>query len=86
MSTHVIHAEWIGKHAKVTESTNQQMIGIDGVVVDETKTTLAIETKTGVKKVPKKGTTFHINGEKVKGDDALASPEDRIKIKTVSET
>jgi len=78
--TNVIHAEWIGKYAKVISSTNQSL-GIEGMIVDETRNTVVIETQKGVKKVQKHGTVFEIEGEEVSGDDVLAAPEERIKLK-----
>ncbi len=81
MSTKVIHAEWIGKHAKITAAKNQNLVGVEGIVVDETKNVLAIETTQGVKRIQKRGTVFVINGQEVLGDEVLAAPEERIKIK-----
>jgi len=81
MDTHVIHAEWIGKHGKVVSSTNPDALGIEGTIVDETKNTVTIETPRGDKKVQKRGTVFAIDGHQVSGDDVLASPEERIKLK-----
>ena len=76
-----IHAEWVGKHGKVVQATNENLIGIEGVVVDETKNTITFETKQGEKKVPKKGTVFAINGHKIIGDNVVVAPEERIKLK-----
>lgn len=81
MDKHLIHAELIGKHATVVDSTNHDAIGIKGTIVDETKNTISIETATGTKKVQKHGTAFKIDGERVSGDDILAPPEERIKLK-----
>jgi len=75
MNTHVIHAEWIGKHIRVNK------MAIEGIVVDETKNTIVVQTTKGVKTVQKHGNVFEIEGQKVQGDDVLAAPEDRVKIK-----
>ena len=82
MGNNVIHAEWIGKHAKIVRAKNPSHANITGVVVDETKNTITIQTEKGIKKVPKHGSVFNINGHEVQGDDVLAAPEERIKIKT----
>ncbi len=74
MGTHVIHAEWIGKHIRSAT--------IQGIVVDETKNTIVVQTTKGVKRIQKRGNVFEIDGQKVQGDKVLAAPEDRIKIKT----
>jgi len=81
MDKNLIHAEWIGKHLKVVESTNKDAQHIEGVIVDETKNTISVETERGTKKVQKRGTIFEIDGQQVSGDNILASPEERIKLK-----
>lgn len=81
MSTHVIHAEWIGKHIRVINATNPSQKGTEGVVVDETRNTVMVETSRGVKRVQKHGSVFEVEGHEVEGDDVLAAPEERIKIK-----
>ncbi|PIN75883.1 hypothetical protein COV18_01745 [Candidatus Woesearchaeota archaeon CG10_big_fil_rev_8_21_14_0_10_37_12] len=81
MNTHAIHDEWIGKQALVKKAANKQLEEIQGIVVDETKNTIHIETEKGIKKVPKKGTTFIIGGKTVQGNKVLVQPEERIKLK-----
>ena len=81
MNTKVIHAEWIGKQITITHSTNKTQIGITGTIVDETKQLITIQTQTGEKRVPKSGITFKIDGEEIKGNDVLSTPEERIKLK-----
>ncbi len=81
MGTHVIHAEWIGKHARITAAKNPSHAGIAGIVVDETRNTVSIETNKKVRRVPKHGTVFEIDGQEVQGNDVLVAPEERIKIK-----
>ncbi len=44
----------IGKKIKVTKSSNKQLENIEGTVTDETKNTITIETKKGIKKLIKK--------------------------------
>lgn len=60
--------ELVGLHARVVESTDPSRVGIEGRVVRETMRTLVFETDpgvsdsdgdgSGVKQVPKRGTTF----------------------------
>jgi ribonuclease P protein subunit POP4 len=78
MSKQLIHATWIGKHARVAKAANKHNEGIEGMIVDETKTTITIETRKGEKKVPKHKSVFIIEDGEVEGDEALATPEDRI--------
>ena len=82
----LIRHELIGLTVEVAESKNNSQVGIKGMVVDETKNTLSIETKNGIKKIKKDGSKFIFkipDGKKVKvdGKKIVARPEDRIKLK-----
>ncbi|MBL7147386.1 MAG: ribonuclease P protein subunit [Nanoarchaeota archaeon] len=43
----------IGSPIEITESKNKSLIGLKGNVIDETKNTLTINTKKGIKKAIK---------------------------------
>jgi len=82
----LIRHELIGLEVKVTDSANKFQVGIKGLVVDETKNLLTIETEKGIKKIQKKGTSFIFtipNGKKVKVDGSIIAkrPEERVKLK-----
>jgi ribonuclease P protein subunit POP4 len=82
----LVRHELIGLKAEVSNSTNKFHIGIKGLVVDETKNLIVIETEKGTKKVQKKGTEFIFtipDGKKVKvnGTIIVKRPEERIKLK-----
>ncbi len=81
----LIRHEFIGLKVKVYKSKNKYMEGIEGIVVDETKNMLILETSKGEKMIPKKGTIFHfyLNDKvvEVEGDVIAFRPEDRIKRK-----
>ncbi len=81
MGINVIHAEWIGKHGRIVTAKNPGQIGLEGLIVDETRNTVSIETPRGVKRAPKHGTVFEIDGQEVVGDEVLVAPEERIKLK-----
>ena len=85
MDNLVIHGEWIGKEAKVLSASNPSLVGIEGLVVDETKHLFVLRTDEGEKRVPKRLTRFLVdwNGRslEVEGDELLASPEERVKRK-----
>lgn len=70
---------------KIIETKNKDLKHLNGVIVDETKHLFMLETKNGIKKIPKKGNVFQIEQKNKKfeitGDLLLASPEDRIKFK-----
>ena len=74
--------ELIGLPVLVSASTDPTLVGLRGVVTDETRNTLLVETAKGEKRVPKHGTAFTFEvqgGARVAGDDLLFRPEDRIK-------
>jgi len=59
--------ELIGLDAEILDSTNKQIIGLSGRIVDETKFMLTLDTKGGLKMVPK-----HNNKWQFKLDDTQA--------------
>ncbi|OGI11935.1 hypothetical protein A3K64_00485 [Candidatus Micrarchaeota archaeon RBG_16_36_9] len=82
----LIRHELIGLKAEVAKSTNRFHVGIKGMVVDETKNLLVIETEDGIKKIQKKGTEFIFtisDNKKVKVNGAVIAkrPEERLKLK-----
>ena len=79
----LVRHELIGLSAEVVESTNTSMVGISGRVVDETRNTFLIETRSGDKRVPKSCNCFLFTlpqGLKVKavGSVLVSQPENRI--------
>lgn len=82
----LVHHELIGLEVEVKEAKNKNLVGIKGLVVNETKNTLWIETEKGVKKILKKHAKFLFtlpSGKKVIVDGKLIAkrPEERIKMK-----
>lgn len=77
--------ELIGAGATVVASSNHTLTNASGVVVDETKHFLTLETASGRKRIPKRGNTFRflVNGKEhtINGADIEVSPEERIKLK-----
>ena len=77
--------ELIGLKVKIIESSNRDALGIEGIVKDETRNTLIIETGKGYKTVIKDQCVFlfSLNSRKVKikGSVIVGRPEDRIKKK-----
>ncbi len=70
----IFRHELVGLHAVIVNATNSQMIGISGTVIDETKSMLILDTKSGTKMIPKNtskwrfdvaGRHIHINGEQI---------------------
>ncbi|MHA2065618.1 MAG: ribonuclease P protein component 1 [Candidatus Thorarchaeota archaeon] len=85
----LVRHELIGLEARVLESSNPSQVGLSGRVVDETRQTLSLETKKGVKSFAKDQCVFSFrlpSGEsvKVEGKLLVSRPEDRIKKKLKS--
>ena len=79
----LVRHELIGLPVEVASSTNPAQVGISGRVVDETRNTLLIETRSGVKCVPKSSNCFIFTlnqGLKVKAEGSVlvSQPDNRI--------
>ncbi|MDP2906525.1 MAG: ribonuclease P protein subunit [Nanoarchaeota archaeon] len=79
----IARSELIGLEVEVVDAENKSLIGLKGLIVDETKNLLAIEKEGVVKKVIKsqvmikvmlEGKAFQIDGKILVG-----RPEDRLK-------
>jgi len=81
----LIH-ELIGLEATVVKSNNEQITGISGKVVDETKSMLFINTINGIKKIPKEIAdwkfSFDKNESVVNGNLLTKRPQERLGGKT----
>jgi len=73
--------ELIGKEIKIINSKNKMYLGLEGRIVDETRNTIQVETKTGIKTVLKSAMDFEIisSGQKIKGITIKKRPEERLK-------
>lgn len=73
----------IGLPIKVVSASNPSLVGIEGVIVDETKNTFTVETSKGEKRLLKNQITFKttIQGRAViiEGGCLTKRPEDRMK-------
>ncbi len=82
----ILRHELIGLFVEIVEAKNKTQLGMKGLVVNETKNTLWIETEKGVKKVLKKDCKFMFtlpSGKKVVVEGKLLAkrPEERIKMR-----
>jgi ribonuclease P protein subunit POP4 len=82
----IILHELIGLKTEIKESTNSQIVGINGLIVDETKQMFTIDSKHGVKMISKKDNTweFSYNNQKITLSGILLSkrPHERLELKT----
>ena len=78
-----IHAhEMIGLQSEIIQSSNSQIVGLNGTITDETKNMFVINTKDGIKKIPKDNTTwkFTFNGteKQIQGSSLMKRPHERL--------
>ncbi|MDE1829888.1 MAG: ribonuclease P protein subunit [Thaumarchaeota archaeon] len=77
--------ELIGLEIQIVESSNSQVIGISGKVVDETKFMFMVETNKGLKKFPKESSrwkfTFGNSEAKIDGTKLTKRSYERIGVK-----
>ncbi|MDE1825455.1 MAG: ribonuclease P protein subunit [Candidatus Micrarchaeota archaeon] len=78
----IVLGELIGLRAKVIKCLDKKQVGLEGIIVDETKNMFFLETKHGAKKIVKASATFRLYaGRKsyvVKGEEVNFRPEDRL--------
>lgn len=82
--SNIIQHELIGLRARIVSSKNKYLVGIEGVVIDETRNTLIIVHEGKPKVIPKAVCVFEFvlpNGLRVsvEGQLLIGAPEDRIK-------
>jgi len=77
--------ELIGLEAEVIESTNKDVIDIHGIIIDETKSMLILDTKKGIKKIYKDHNKWkfssNFNDIIVQGNKIAKRSHDRLGIK-----
>ena len=63
LSTH----EFVGLKTMISNSPNSEIIGINGTIVDETKSMFAIKMGNKIKNIPKKHNTwkFNVDGQEM---------------------
>ncbi len=81
----LVYHELIGLRVRVVEHIDPSLVGVSGIVVDETQKTLLVETKEGRRKrILKEYGVYEFrlpSGEKaiIRGFEILGRPEDRLK-------
>jgi len=78
----IIHHEFIGLNTQIAESANPQIIGLNGTIINETKSMFAISTTKGIKLIPKSNSIwkFNLNNKKISVDGSKIQkrPFDRL--------
>jgi len=81
----ILRHELVGLRATVSGSANARLVGTSGRVIDETKSTLVLETRSGTKTVPKRGNewAFAVSGLDIRVDGGRIArrPAERLMIK-----
>jgi ribonuclease P protein subunit POP4 len=81
----IIRHELIGLETSIAESSDLQIMGLQGKIVDESKFMLTIETENGIKNIPKENSRwkFDLDGKLafVNGNAITKRPFERIGIK-----
>ncbi len=74
--------EFIGLHTEIIQSSNPQIIGLSGRIVDETKSMFTINTKNGTKSIAKSENSWKFTIEDkdvvIDGSKIAKRPFDRI--------
>ena len=77
-------SELIGMNSVVVESTNKSLIGISGMIINETKNMLILNTKLGEKSIPKSTCKFEVTKNDkidiINGLDLLKRPHERLEV------
>ena len=77
--------EFIGQETEIVDSSSKEFIGLNGKIIDETKSMFTIETNSGIKKIPKAHNKwkFTIQNQDVIlfGESLCKRPYDRVRMK-----
>ena len=80
----VVH-ELIGLETEIVNSSNKEILGLRGIIVDETKSMFVIKTSNGFKKIPKEQNNwkFSVQSEEIvlHGSNLCKRPFDRVGFK-----
>lgn len=76
----IMHVPWLARQIEVIGSRDPSLVGVNGMIVEETRRTLRVRTIGGEVTLPKDVIKFTIDSEEVEIDGASVTqrPEDRI--------
>ena len=74
----MITQSFIGKKVKIIDAKNKSNIGLEGVIIDETKNMFVIENRKK-QKIIKENVTIMIDNKTIEGKKLTKKPEERIK-------
>lgn len=78
--TNVINLPWIARNLSVIDSSDPSLVGVSGLILDETKRTISLDCNGHNIKLAKNVIHFTLdnNTEKIDGSLVSQRPEDRI--------
>tara|TARA_B100000405_G_scaffold66591_1_gene45574 strand:+ start:64 stop:318 length:255 start_codon:yes stop_codon:yes gene_type:complete len=76
--TGMINLPWLSRNLEVIDSTDPTLIGVTGVVTDETKRTIIVQTSDNEITMAKDTIRFTIEAEEINGSAVGQRPEERI--------
>lgn len=76
----ILNAPWLSRQIEVIESSDPTLVGVSGMVVEETRRTLRVRTMSGEVTLAKDVITFTIDPEQlaIDGSTVKQRPADRI--------
>ncbi|MDP6212189.1 MAG: ribonuclease P protein subunit [Candidatus Thalassarchaeaceae archaeon] len=74
----IINLPWLSRKIEVTESTDPTLVGISGMVLDETKRTIVVNNGSKEVTLAKDTIRFTIEEEEIDGSIVGQRPEERI--------
>jgi RNase P/RNase MRP subunit p29 len=74
----IINLPWLSRNLEVTDSTDPTLVGISGMVVDETRRTILVNTGGNEVTLAKDTIRFTIEDEEIDGTLVGQRPEERI--------
>ena len=74
----IINLPWLSRNSEVTESSDPTLVGISGMVLDETKRTIVVNNGSKEVTLAKDTIKFTIEEEEIDGSIVGQRPEERI--------
>ena len=74
----IINLPWLSRRLEVTDSTDPSLVGISGIVVDETRRTILVDIGSKEVTLAKNTIRFTIEDEEIDGSLVGQRPEERI--------
>ena len=74
----ITNLPWLSRNLEVTNSTDSNLVGISGMVMDETRRTILVNTGSKEVTLAKDTIRFTIDDEEIDGSIVGQRPEERI--------